>query len=152
MNKGSLRKDMQFNTDLRQGEGISLIISFRMIGDTLIDYCHADQNQNNTPCQVPGAGRERSEPGRSATASMDGALREPRSKYSSHLLLLWPQPADFLPLEAPVRSAETGEDGRAFPPPSPSSQVSYSSIVPCPKPITFQGGKASLIYWMSTSR
>ena len=40
------------------------LYSFRMMGDTLVECCHADSNQKDTPCQVPGTGRETSEPAR----------------------------------------------------------------------------------------
>ena len=39
------------------------VISFRMTGDTLVECCHADSNEKDTPCQVSGTGRERGEPG-----------------------------------------------------------------------------------------
>ena len=50
------------------------VLSFRMMGDILAECSHADRNKKDTPCQVSGTGRERSAPGRSAAASMDGLL------------------------------------------------------------------------------
>ena len=68
---GALASD-QTRSEGRTGEdrriqpesGAKTVYSFRMMGDTLVECCHADSNQKDTPCQVPGTGRKTSETGR----------------------------------------------------------------------------------------
>lgn len=88
-----------------------LVISSRMIGDTLVECRHAHYQRNRALREAPGGGRARANQTRPAAAQVAGPLPDPRGERGPDLPVLRDQPPDLLPVVPPLQPLGPDQPG-----------------------------------------